>query len=102
MIMINQSTPFKEFMTSLRKKTRSTQKQMAIKLNITNSFLSSMESGIKPIPIEYIDKIISIYHLDSNEAKELARSIYETNRYLIVDINDSLWQEILNHKVAML
>ena len=93
------TTPFREFNEGLRKSRGIKLKEMAKKLNITDSFLCTIEKGVKPIPIEYIDKISQEFSLTKMETKLLATSVFETNRYVIIDANDELWQKALKYKV---
>ncbi len=55
-------------------------RKMAIKLNISSTFLSAMEVGRKNIPIEYVDKIAELYELSNEEIAKLEDSINETNK----------------------
>ena len=48
---------------------------MAIKLGISAAFLSAIEVGRKPIPVEYADKIKSKYNLTEEQEVELENSI---------------------------
>lgn len=70
----------------IREKENDSLRQMAIKLGISAAFLSAMEVGRKQIPLEYIDRIKSIYELTDLEIIELENSIYETNKQLPIEL----------------
>ena len=61
-------------------------RQMAIKLGVSAAFLSAMEVGRKPIPIEYAEKIKKIYNLSEKQKIELEDSIYETNKRVPIEL----------------
>ncbi|MDR0221773.1 MAG: helix-turn-helix domain-containing protein [Lachnospiraceae bacterium] len=46
-------------------------KDMADKLGCTASYLSAVETGKRPVPEEWAEKIIALYHLDDNSAAML-------------------------------
>lgn len=93
------STPFRDFNEKLRQTYGINLKDMANILNITSSFLCTIEKGLKPIPLEYIEKISNEFSLSKIETKLLATAIFQTNRYVIIDVNDKLWKEALEYKV---
>lgn len=47
---------------------------MADCLNISSSYLSSIETGVRNIPIDFTDKIIKIYNLSTNIQKRLRKA----------------------------
>ena len=59
---------------------------MAIKLGISAAFLSAIEVGRKPIPVEYADKIKSKYNLTEEQEVELENSIHETNERVQIEL----------------
>lgn len=70
----------------IREKENDSLRQMAIKLGVSAAFLSAMEVGRKNIPIEYLEKIKSIYHLTKEEEIKLEDSIYETNKKVPIEL----------------
>lgn len=70
----------------IREKENDSLRQMAIKLGISAAFLSAMEVGRKPIPVEYLDKIKAIYNLSHEDEIELENSIYETNERVPIEL----------------
>ena len=59
---------------------------MAIKLDVSSTFLSAMEVGRKTIPLEYVEKICNIYNLTEEEKNELEDSINETNKRVSIEL----------------
>lgn len=47
---------------------------MADCLNISSSYLSSIETGVRNIPIDFTDKIIKVYNLSTNIQKRLRKA----------------------------
>lgn len=92
-------TSFRTFNSNLRKRFDISLRKMASALNVSPSFLSAVESGLKPIPEEYIDQIASMFVLSEEETKELARTVYETNGFVIINNKSPLWQDVLDFKV---
>lgn len=73
---------------NIREKKNDSLRQMALKLGVSAAFLSAMEVGRKSIPIEYVDKIKSIYDLTEEEKIELENSIYETNERVSLELSN--------------
>ena len=74
------------YIRKIREKENDSLRQMAIKLGISAAFLSAMEVGRKPIPVEYVDKIKSIYNLTEEQEIELENSIHETNERVPIEL----------------
>ena len=74
------------YIREIREKENDSLRQMAIKLGISAAFLSAMEVGRKPIPVEYVEKIKSIYNLTEEQEVELENSIYETNERVPIEL----------------
>lgn len=53
-------------------------KDMADKLNITPSYLSSIENGKRKPTRDFIDKVIITYNLTSSQKRELENAYFET------------------------
>lgn len=77
---------FGKCIRSIREQENDSLRQMAIKLGISAAFLSAMEVGRKPIPVEYIEKMKSIYNLTEEQEVELENSIYETNERVPIEL----------------
>ena len=92
-------TPLRTFNTQLRKRLDLTLRKMATNLNVSAAFLSAIESGLQPIPEDYIEIISNRYELSREETKSLAKAIYETNGYVIISVRSPIWQDVLDYKV---
>ncbi len=77
---------FGKCIRSIREQENDSLRQMAIKLGISAAFLSAMEVGRKPIPVEYVEKIKSIYELTKEQEVELENSIHETNERVPIEL----------------
>ncbi len=74
------------YLRKIREQEKDSLRQMAIKLDISAAFLSAMEVGRKTIPVEYAEKIRSIYNLTEEQKIELENSIYETNEKVPIEL----------------
>ena len=77
---------FGKCIRNIRENENDSLRQMAIKLGVSAAFLSAMEVGRKPIPIEYAEKIKKIYNLSEKQKIELEDSIYETNERVPIEL----------------
>lgn len=77
---------FGKCIRNIREQEKDSLRKMAIKLGISAAFLSAMEVGRKPIPVEYVDKIKSIYNLTEEQEVELENSIHETNERVPIEL----------------
>jgi transcriptional regulator with XRE-family HTH domain len=64
-------------------------KDMAEKLNISASYLSSIENGKKTPVRGFVDEIVSLYGLSENQASTLEDSYYTTINEISIKINDT-------------
>ena len=71
-------TSYGKFLKRLRIDTGDTLAMMAYKLNVSVSFLSSLESGVREIPPYFSDKIRTIYKLDATASDALLKAESET------------------------
>lgn len=62
-----------------------TMRDMADKLGVPGSYISAIERGKKPVPIELCDKIIDIYQLSDEWADKLKNSAEESMPHLKID-----------------
>lgn len=60
---------------------------MAEKLGVSSAFLSKVENGRGKPPASWKEKLISLYHLDEAEIKELDASLYEAENFKSIDIS---------------
>lgn len=64
---------------------------MASKLNVSPAFLSKVENGLKKPPQDWESKIVELYSLNVNSAKELSDCMFEVLNIKSIDmgtIND--------------
>ena len=64
-------------------------KQMADRLNVSSSFLSSVENGKKAIPADWCEKIAVFYQLDEIQTQLLKDSASASARTIRVDLSES-------------
>lgn len=79
---------FGKFCRNMRLNTKESLRTMAKKLEVSAAFLSAMEVGRKPIPIEYIDRIASLYNLSEADRSELEESVYATNNKVSLELGN--------------
>jgi len=63
-------------------------RDMADKLGCTASYLSAVETGKRPIPDGWAERIINIYSLDTDSAQELRDAAMAEVKSLKIDINN--------------
>lgn len=63
-------------------------KNMADKLGCTASYLSAVETGKRPVPDEWVDKIVELYNLDSDTAQNLRSASLAEAKTIKIDINN--------------
>lgn len=80
-------TKFGLFVRQLRLLRNEVLKDMADKLEISSSYLSSVENGKRKIPLEWADKIKNIYNLENNEYLSLLNAIDLTNNEVTISLN---------------
>ncbi|MCR4664886.1 MAG: helix-turn-helix domain-containing protein [Paludibacteraceae bacterium] len=75
------------FLRKLRIDRRELLRDMAEKLNVSMSFLSSVENGKKNMPSDWVDKIPSLYKLTDTQKKELDAAIAESENGIGIKFN---------------
>ena len=58
---------------------------LAKELNLTSSFVSAIETGVKPIPKDYVILIVNSLHLSPEEESELQKAADRTKTNISVD-----------------
>ena len=58
---------------------------LAKELNLTSSFVSAIETGVKPIPKDYVISIVNSLHLSPEEESELQKAADRTKTNISVD-----------------
>lgn len=71
---------------------------MARKLEVSASFLSSVENGKKSVPTDWCDKISDIYRLNKEDSLILKEKAEESAKVLKVDLTDA---SLIKRKVAL-
>lgn len=61
-------------------------KDMADKFKVTSSYLSAVENGKRNIPEDWLEKLISHYHLNDSEVNELKNAIDQSQLVVKVDL----------------
>lgn len=79
---------FGSYLKSLRKEKNITLKMLSNELNVGVPFLSLIENGKKPVPINYADKISVALNLTSEEHNKLVDSIRYSNKTILVDLSE--------------
>ena len=78
-------TSFGEFVRILRIKHHQVMGDMAKVLGTSTPFLSAVENGKKNVPVEWIQKLIEYYGLNSEEKEKLETAVEESRlQYKIV------------------
>ena len=91
-------TPFGEFVRILRIRHHQVMGDMAKLLNTSTPFLSAVENGKKNVPVEWVQKLVDIYHLTSDEQYELQRAIDESRLQYKIVLGDA---SVSRRKAAM-
>jgi transcriptional regulator with XRE-family HTH domain len=68
-------TEFGKFTRKLRVDNDELLKYMADKLGVSSSYLSSVETGKRKTPVEWVDKISQLYNLDEHMKSKLKNLI---------------------------
>lgn len=63
-------------------------KDMAKKLEVSSAFLSAVENGKKKVPDNWLEKISSLYSINSDEQTELKNAILESSSVLELDLRE--------------
>lgn len=81
-------SPFGKFCRRLRIRENELLLDMARKLNVKSSYLSSVEVGRKSIPEDWKKLIPELYNLTEEETKELERAIDESVRQIKISMEN--------------
>ena len=91
-------TEFGRFLRKMRIDKNLLLKNMADDLNVSSSFLSSVEHGKKEVPYSWEKKIASLYDLAVDDIAELHSAIVNSQQIIKMDLAN---EEIFNRNVAM-
>lgn len=62
-------------------------KDMAGKLNVSISYLSAIENGVKKISTDLVDRIINVYSLSDEQTENLLMYAMEANNEVNIDLS---------------
>ncbi|MCR4649398.1 MAG: helix-turn-helix domain-containing protein [Lachnospiraceae bacterium] len=86
-------TTLGKFLRRLRLDRDEILKDMAEKLSVTSSFLSSIENGKKKMPNTVKDKLLKCYTLSESELEEFEKALLESNDTVEINIADTTSQK---------
>ena len=81
-------TEFGKFSRKLRIDNGELLKDMAIKLNVTVSYLSVVEIGKRNIPEKWEEEIVRAYHLNLQEREELKEAIIYSKKVFKINVEN--------------
>lgn len=79
-------TQFGIFLRKLRLDSNEIMKEMATKLDVSPSFLSTVENGKKTIPKSWYEKIVNLYDLNKEQQNKLMQAIEDTQKSLEINL----------------
>ncbi|MBR1891311.1 MAG: helix-turn-helix domain-containing protein [Clostridia bacterium] len=79
-------TSYGEFMRILRVRFHEVMGDTAKLLGVSVPFVSSVESGKKNVPVEWIPKLINHYKLNEREQKELSAAVEESKNQMKINL----------------
>ncbi|HZK09794.1 MAG TPA: helix-turn-helix domain-containing protein [Clostridia bacterium] len=80
-------TKFGLLLRHLRLSKNQVLKDMADKIGVSSSYLSSVENGKRKVPRDWADKIKSQYDLDKTQYLELLNAVDLTNKEIIISLD---------------
>ena len=81
-------SPFGKFCRKLRLERGELLLDMAKKLQVQSSYLSSVEVGRKSVPESWKDEIANLYNLNIDEKKDLEKAINESIRQIKINMEN--------------
>lgn len=81
-------TKFGKILRIIRLKRNEKLKDMAGKLKITPSYLSSVENGKKPITKEFVDRLFSFYNFNDEEKDKIKEAYVKTSHSITIPFDD--------------
>lgn len=82
-------TEFGKFLRKLRLDHQELLKDMALRLDVSAAFLSSVETGKKSVPPKMKTDIISLYGLNSHQLQEMEKTIERSVRSVSIDLSQT-------------
>lgn len=87
-------TPFGKELRKIRINHDEKQKDMALNLSVSKTFLSYLERGQRKIPSDFTRKIVEIYNLSDNDYESLVRSFYRTEGVIKITLIDKSEEDV--------
>lgn len=81
-------TKFGKLLRIIRINSGDSAKEMAAKLNMSPSYLSTIENGKRNIPPEMEKLLISAYNLSEKDKKKLREAMVESSETVKIDLTD--------------
>lgn len=81
-------TDFGKFLRKLRIDHGEVLYDMSQNLKVSSAFLSSVENGIKSVPVDLVKKIVVFYMLEQEQAEELQRLAESTKRQVRLNLDN--------------
>lgn len=75
-----------KFLRKIRIDNSEVMKDMAKRLGMSSAYLSTIESGIKPVPNDFYDMVKIAYNLNGQQKNELLNYIAELNKRLSISL----------------
>jgi len=80
-------TPFGEFFKILRIKNKEVLLDASKFLDVSSAYVSAVECGKRPIPVDWRNKIIDHYHLSEKSARDLDQAIENSKESIEVKLS---------------
>ena len=77
------------FLTNFRNQIGESLRTMAMKLDISATYLSAIENNKRNIPADFIDKFVEVYKIDEKTREKLEKASLLSSSNLKIDITDA-------------
>ena len=77
------------FLTNFRNQIGESLRTMAMKLDISATYLSAIENNKRNIPADFIDKFVEVYKIDEETREKLEKASLLSSSNFKIDISDS-------------
>lgn len=91
-------TSLGKFLRKLRIDRGEKLKDMADQLNVSSAFLSAVENGKKKMPIEWNQRIPSVYELNDEQCENFFQAAAEAEEFIAMNFSETAEQ---NRKLAV-
>jgi HTH-type transcriptional regulator, competence development regulator len=83
-------TEFGKELRKLRIDKNETLSSMSKKMDISISYLSAIENGIRDIPIDFIDKLVEIYKLSNKKRDVFLKAFANSTKKIDISLNSTM------------